>query len=438
MAVVTYASMWDTGRDANLLKPWRGEWQPMRSSNRLATTILAAALVCAVIAFSSPARAQTMTVLHPFAGSDGGDPMAGVRRDAAGNLYGTSSGGGVGRGVVYRLSQKNGAWIYSKLYSFQGATDGKAPQGKVTIGPDGALYGTTLLGGGSGCGGTGCGIVFRLTPPPSLCHNIVCPWTETVLHRFDDDPSQGWAPWSAVTFDSSGIMYGTAMHGGGGCGQQGCGVVFKLTPSGGAWTFSVLYNFNSGDGAFPAAGLTLDPAGNFYGVTAYGGPLGFGNVFRLLRSAGRWTYNSLYSFQDGDDGAQPTSDVVLDPSGNIFGANTQGGANGGVVWELSPSQGAWNFTAIASPYCCLVAGVSRDSSGNLYVVTWSGGQDQVGAIYELSYSDGAWTATNIHSLGDDEGAFPYTDAVLDPSGNLYGTTTSGGHGNDGTVWEFSR
>jgi uncharacterized repeat protein (TIGR03803 family) len=309
---------------------------------------------------------------------------------------------------------------------------------KVTIGPDGALYGTTLFGGGSGCGGGGCGIVFRLTPPPRLCHNILCPWIETVLHRFDDNPSQGYAPWSAVTFDSAGILYGTTMHGGGDCNGQGCGVVYKLTPSGGSWNFSMVYDFSTGDGALPTAALTLDPSGNFYGVTAYGGSFGFGNVFRLMRSGGGWTYSSLYSFQDGNDGGYPTADVILDASGNIYGDNTDGGAHFGVVWELSPSQGSWNFTAIDSPNCCIVAGVSRDSGGNLYVVTWSGGQDGAGAIYQLSHSGGTWTETNLHSFVDDDGAFPYTDVVFDASGNMFGTTTSSGHGNDGTVWQLSR
>jgi len=394
----------------------------------------------AALTLTQSSSAQTLTVLHPFSNrGDGSGPMAGVRMDRAGNIYGTTVYGGTGnRGTVWRLSPKNGGWFFTPLYSFHDSSDGNGPMSKVTVGPDGALYGTTPSGGGTGCGGQGCGIVFKLTPPASFCQNILCSWTETVIHRFDDNPAQASLPLAAVVFDSAGNLYGTAGSGGGGCYNYGCGVVYEMTQSGGSWNFNVIYDFSSGDGALPFAGVTLDAAGNLYGTTAYGGPYAFGNVYRLLRSAGGWTYTSLYSFTDGDDGAMPTSEVVLDQAGNIYGDDTQGGASGGVVWELSPSGGGWNFTAIDSPYCCITAGVSRDAAGNLYVVTWSGGQNQTGAIYELSYSGGTWTETNLHSFADHDGAFPYSDVVFDAGGNLYGTTTSGGTGNDGTVWQFSR
>jgi len=396
-------------------------------------------LLAILSALTLASQAQTLTVLHPFSNQgDGNEPMAGVRLDRAGNVYGTTiSGGSGGKGTVWRLSPKNGGWIFTPLYSFHGGTDGNSPWSKVTIGPDGALYGTTLMGGGNGCGGQGCGIIFKLTPPPSFCQNILCTWTETILHHFDDDPSQASSPYAAVVFDSAGNMYGTTGGGGGGCYGYGCGVVYEMTPSGGGWTFNVIYNFSSGDGALPMAGVTLDPSGNLYGTTEYGG-YSFGNVYRLLRSAGGWTYTLLYAFTDGADGGGPTNEVILDQAGNIYGDNTQAGANGGVVWELTPSGGSYNFTVIASPYCCLTAGVSRDAAGNLYVVTWSGGQNQTGAIYEMSYSGGTWTVTNLHSFGDHDGAFAYSDVAFDASGNLYGTTTSGGTGNDGTVWQFSR
>ena len=209
-----------------------------------------------------------------------------------------------------------------------------------------------------------------------------------------------------------------------------------MTRSGGTWTYSVIYNFGDGDGAFPSAGLTQDAAGNFYGTTEYGG-LAFGNVYRLARSGSGWTYTSLYTFTAGTDGGNPISDVVLDAAGISYGTNTQGGAHFGVVWELSPSGGGWNFTAIDNPNCCLVGGPGRDSSGNLYLATWSGGTNQIGALYQLSPSGGGWSETKLHDFGGSDGAFPYTDVFVGPDGTLYGTASSGGRYGGGTVWSFT-
>ena len=394
----------------------------------------------AVLAISHFLPAQTFSVLHGFgSNNDGANPMAGVTMDRAGHIYGTTDGSvGSCCGTVWRASQNHGAWTYDVLYKFRGGTDGKEPDAKVTVGRDGALYGTTLFGGGTGCNHEGCGIVFKLNPPPRFCHNILCTWNETVIHRFDDDPAHGVFPWADVVFDSAGTLYGTALGGGtGNCPNGGCGVVFKMAQSGGNWTYSVIYNFGDGDGAAPTAGLTLDSAENLYGTTQYGGIHGFGNVFQLVRSGEGWTYHSLYSFTGGDDGGLPIADVVLDAAGNIYGDNTLGGAHFGVVWELSPAGGAWNFTAIDSPNCCLTGGVGRDPAGNLYVATWSGGQNDTGALYELSPSGPGWIETKLHDFGNNDGAFPYTDVFVGPDGTLYGTASSGGIYNGGTIWSFT-
>lgn len=401
----------------------------------LAQTVILA-MMLAGAAFAS---AQTFSALHGFgSNNDGANPMAGVTMDRAGHIYGTTDGSvGSCCGTVWRLTQIHGAWTYNVLYKFRGGTDGKEPDAKVTVGPDGALYGTTLFGGGTGCNHEGCGIVFKLTPPPRFCHNILCPWNETIIHRFDDNPAQGVTPWADVVFDSAGNLYGTAGGGGtGNCYNGGCGVVYKMTRSGGNWTYSVIYNFGDGDGAFPSAGLTQDAAGNFYGTTEYGG-LAFGNVYRLAPSGGGWTYTSLYTFTNGADGGNPISDVVVDQAGNIYGTTTNGGAHLGVVWELSPSGGGWNFTAIDSPDCCLIGSPGRDAAGNLYVAAWAGPGHGAGALYQLSPTGGIWTETLLHAFAGNDGAFPYTDVFIGTDGILYGTASSGGSYGGGTVWSFT-
>src|SRR5271165_302659 len=146
------------------------------------------AVGCALVFFAAgSAQAQTFAVLHSFTGgADGGGPLSGLTMDHAGNLYGTTSGGGnAGQGTVFKLTRKNSGWVFSSLYSFQGGSDGADPEAGVVIGRDGSLYGTTFAGGNSqDCYGPGCGTVFRLTPPPTFCKAINCPWIETVLYRF--------------------------------------------------------------------------------------------------------------------------------------------------------------------------------------------------------------------------------------------------------------
>jgi hypothetical protein len=135
-----------------------------------------------IILASAPAAAQTYTVIHTFAA---GGPQAGITVDAGGNLYGTTLGSLCPSdcGTVFKLEHKSEGWIFSQLYAFQGGSDSAFPQAEVVIGPDGALYGTTAGGEQGGCE-QGCGTVFRLTPPPTFCASVSCPWTKTILHTF--------------------------------------------------------------------------------------------------------------------------------------------------------------------------------------------------------------------------------------------------------------
>lgn len=219
----------------------------------------------------------TETVLYSFNPNNRGAyfPYAGLIFDAAGNLYGTTVGGGDGSGTVFELSPASGgAWTETVLYTFNPSnSDGSYPYGGLTRDAAGNLYGATLQGGGSGCNGFGCGTVFELTPSAGGT------WTETVLHSFGTG-TDGQAP-SAVTLtmDSSGNLYGTTSLG----GSYSYGTAFELAPAaGGAWAETVLHSFGLyKDGRNPAAGLTFDAAGNLYGTAELGGAGGGGAVFEI-------------------------------------------------------------------------------------------------------------------------------------------------------------
>jgi uncharacterized repeat protein (TIGR03803 family) len=263
------------------------------------------------------------TVLHIFGhGKDGLEPASGLVRDAAGNLYGTTEGGGVNNvGTVFKIN-KTGK--YTAVYSFRGGRDGNAPVGGLIRDSAGNLYGTTFYGGG-GCT-FGCGTVFKLDSKGN----------ETVLYRFTDGADGGF-PVGRLLRDAAGNLYGTASGGGNfGCFDgEGCGVVFKLDTTNGE---SVLYTFTGGaDGEHPHAGLVRHSSGNLYGTTLDGGNSGWGVVFKLDTMG---TETVLHSFGSGSDGAFPLG-LLRDAAGNLYGV-AEGGGNlscqggCGTVFEVTP------------------------------------------------------------------------------------------------------
>jgi uncharacterized repeat protein (TIGR03803 family) len=391
------------------------------------------------LATAGSARAQSFQLLHTFAGRPDGElPYAGLVRDGAGNLYGTTAEGGVsGCGTVFKMARAGSGWIEHSLYSFGCGTDGVGPYAPVVIGPDGNLYGTTEFGGDNENG-----IVFKLSPPPNLCRSFTCLWTETILYRFTGG-SDGGRPVSPVIFDNAGDLYGTAQVG----GSTNNGVVFKLTHSGSSWTESVLYSFTgSPDGYDPTGGLVFDAAGNLYGTTYFGGNIGPGTAFQLSPSGSGWTETILQDFGSSSNGNYPYAGLIIDNSGNLYGATAFGPIGDGTVFELSPSDGQWIFTTIynlmseqpgiGGPVGPLV----RDASGNLYGTTFNGGiicEYGCGTVFELSPSSGGWAYRLLYEFMDrGDGFGPVDGLVLDPQGNLYGTTSEDEGGN-GTVFELT-
>jgi uncharacterized repeat protein (TIGR03803 family) len=411
---------------------------------------------------SSFAFAQEPTLgidpLHQFSGVPAGQkPSAGLTADRAGNFYGTTIFGGVtpdlcelgGCGTVFKMSRQGQSWIFSSIYQFHGGSDGANPWGRVVIGPDGALYGFTHGGGtNTQCQGYGCGTVFRLTPPSSFCRAVLCPWTETVLYRFQGQ-ADGAMPVGDLTFDASGAIYGTTSQGGNsGCSGHGCGVVFKLSRSGGGWAETVLYTFvDSPDGAAPYDGVTFDAAGNMYGTTSTGGTNQRGTIFELSPSGSGWTETILHSFA-GADGLEPFAGVILDAGGNLYGATAGGGpVGGGVAYKLSHDNGGWTYSMLDNFFGGIgpMQKLTLDSAGNLYGANQSSGiGPYYGQVWELTPSGGQWTETILYDFTNYfNGQYPNGGIWLDAGGNLYGTTQSGGTGSDcitfcGIVWELER
>lgn len=210
----------------------------------------------------------TETVLWSFGnGTDGANPIAGVIRDAKGNVYGTTEYGGLyNQGTVFELTPTMNGWTEAVLWSFGSGTDGANPYGGVVLGKKGILYGTTINGGDFGDG-----TVFALTPTKTG-------WTEKILHSFANNDIDGFNPAAGLLMDKkTGNFYGTALNGGG-TGSV-AGIVFKITPSG---AYAILHVFSgSPDGGSPWGGLASDKLGNLYGTTFSGGTNGYGTVYKV-------------------------------------------------------------------------------------------------------------------------------------------------------------
>jgi uncharacterized repeat protein (TIGR03803 family) len=265
------------------------------------------------------------TVLYSFkAGTDGANPEAGLAIDAAGNLYGTTTAGGPnGNGTIFKLTKKPEKWTEKVLYSFGSGTDGAIPVAGVTLNAAGSLYGTTSAGGTYGYG-----TVFQLKDSKSG-------WKEDILHNFELQ-SDGGVPYAGLVFDQSGNLYGAATEGGDG-GQIGGGTVFELTPTKGSWTFTVINSLAGWGISGTFRDLLLDSSGDIYATTHCDGANDAGTVYELTPSAGTWTYNSLYVFTGGSDGLFSFSNLVSDKNGNLYGTTRGGGTDGsGVVFKVEP------------------------------------------------------------------------------------------------------
>jgi uncharacterized repeat protein (TIGR03803 family) len=263
------------------------------------------------------------TVLYSFTGgADGANPQSKVTFDSAGNLYGTTTGGGTySGGTVFEIPKGGTEQV---LHSFGNGTDGASPVAGVTLSTKDKIFGTTSAGGTDGYG-----TVFRLAEGESG-------WDETILHNFAMQ-ADGATPYAGLVFDSAGNLFGATTDGGGPNFNDG-GAVFELKPSESGWTFVAL------DGV-PGSGISgsyrnviLDASGNIYATTHCDGTYSAGTVYELsAASGGAWNYNTLYNFTGQSDGLYSFSNLVFDKQGNLYGTTKYGGADGaGVAFKITP------------------------------------------------------------------------------------------------------
>jgi uncharacterized repeat protein (TIGR03803 family) len=289
-----------------------------------------------VFRLSPPARLCTRvqclwneSVLHAFTGGgDGVTPYYGdLAFDAAGNIFGTTVLGGLhSQGVLFELSQHNGSWTESIAYAFGGAL-AQYPGAGVVFDSAGNIYGTA-----NGGIPYDDGLIYELQPHGGG-------WTESTLFTFTGGDN-GAGPLGGLIFDAAGNLYGTTVFGGPGTAG---GTVYQLARSGGGWTLTTLTGLAGGAGG-PKGTLTMDTAGNLYGITYEDGAYAYGSVFKLTpQHDGTWTLTDLHDFTGGDDGFWPIGNVVVDANGNLFGTASRGGDRTrcnrfgcGVIWEITP------------------------------------------------------------------------------------------------------
>jgi uncharacterized repeat protein (TIGR03803 family) len=413
------------------------------NSAQLGRGLSQAALALALVFAALPAWAGSKyKVLHSFTqGHDGGYPQGPPTLDQKGNLYGSAGGGGGagcagnGCGVIYELTLLGGKWQEEVLHEFAGGQDGAFPSDSPVFDTDGDLFGA--LSGDAGAARSG---IFELS---GYSHG----WQNTLIY------SPGGCCLVPGSLDT---LYGAM-----GPGKYQCDAIGELSPGSDGWIYKLLYSFCSqkggADGWDPLAPLSWDSKGNLYGTTYAGGNFppnchgsaGCGVAFQLTHNLdGSWTYHVLHRFANfKTDGQYPYGGLTVDGKGNVFGTTTHGGKyDNGTVFELTPTSGGgwkqsvlYDFPSIylgGAPWANLLF----DKAGNLYGS--AGGGDlscpgTCGVIFKLTpQAGGKWKYSLVHKFNGTDCDGP-NGLTMDSAGNLYGTTMSGGQYNYGVAFELT-
>jgi uncharacterized repeat protein (TIGR03803 family) len=313
------------------------------------------------------------------------------------------------------------AQTLTTIYDFcsqSGCTDGSSPTSSLIQSSDGSLYGTTWRGGGF-AGGT----VFKISTQGAL----------TTLYSFcpQQNCSDGAQPNSGLVQGNDGNFYGTTSN-----GEGFGGTVFKITSQG---LLTTLYRFRGAEGVYPEAGLVQASDGNFYGTTSSGGTGNAGAVFKITPNGALTT---LHSFL-GTDGLSPDGPLVQASDGNFYGTTFGGGGgfnSGGTVFKITPT-GA--LTTLYSFCGCAdggnsQAGLVQASDGNFYGTTSGDGANNGGTIFKIT-SDGKLTTiyTFCSQTGCTDGLHPFVGLIQATDGKFYGTTSYGGSGGAGTIFQVT-
>ena len=353
-----------------------------------------------------------LTTIQGFgANGVGSSPNSSLVIDRGGNLYGTTTqGGAYGLGTVFEVVASTGD--VKTLASFDASTGGH-PNSFLALDTSGNLYGTTQSGGGAKFG-----TVFELLKDSGAIRTLA---------TFDG--ANGAYPYAGVTLDADGNLYGTTFGAG---PYDENGSVFELAK--GTSTIQTLARFNGSNGMAPCfGGVVLDSERNIFGTTQSGGT-GYGTVFEIPKATG--ALRTLITFPPGE--GVPFAGVTMDSGGNLFGTTSRGGSTDrGTVFEIPKATGMLQTIASfdATNGGWPDAGVTIDARGNLYGTTSGGGAHGLGTVFEIP--KGTATIQTLVTFDQANGAFPNPGVTVDLAGNLYGTTSSGGLGDHGTVFKLS-
>lgn len=373
-----------------------------------------------VFALSPRGGRYSEQLLHSFHRyDDGAHPFGGVTPGSLGVFYGTTTGGGmIDQGTVFEATPSANGFRERVLYRFRGGENGLTPFTSPIADSAGALYGTTD------------GTVYKLTPQGST-------YIETILHDFRRE--DGFSP-SALIADGRGALYGANQYG----GAHTSGTVFKLIPSNEGYTYDVIHAFKeAGDGDYPAAPLIIDGTGALYGTTSLGGTGSAGTVFKLTPMGGGYSETILHSFDNNVDGANPSTNVIFDAFGALYGTTSSGPGNYscGAVFKLTPRHGIYVETFLhafkANPDGCQATGsLIRASNGVIYGTTEYGGASGQGCIFEVKTEGASDIESVLYSFTNDviQGGHPTGSIFADARGAIFGTTYDGGQLGQGTIF----
>lgn len=348
--------------------------------------------------------------------------------------------------TVPQVLARGSSWTFADLYEFTGPPDGYSPLAPLIEDASGNLYGTAFEGGTTGgvCDSTGCGTVFELSP---VGHGT---YTEQILHAFAGTTKDGCTPVGGVVLDLSGNLYGTLA----GCGVNGLGQVYELSPGGSGWTETILWNFVGApnDGAVSYSTPVVDMKGRLFGTTLAGGsgncsntgfPHGCGVVFEVVSARdGGWKESIVYSFTGGSsDGNAPKAGVTLGSDGTLYGLTSFGGPySQGVLYALKSTGGRKWAEAVLHTFPenegdgTYPVGVPIiDDHGRLFGASSLGGKMEGGTIWEVSPDGNSWSEKVLFSFTTSGNApnDPYAGVIFGPKDILYGTTVEGAGGCDG-------
>jgi len=398
---------------------------------RLAAYFVALPLLLCV-GMPTEVRAQTLTTLHSFNGTDGAFPSSQLTRQrkshvvqhSNGNFYGTTPVGGANNdGTVFQITASGAeATLYSFCSTGTSCSDGSNPEGALTLGKDGNLYGTTYFGGANNDG-----TIFKITPAGVL----------TTLHSFNG--TDGANPLGALTQGNDGNLYGTTYVG----GANNDGTAFKITCGG---TLTTIHSFNGADGVNPGGDLVQSNGdGNFYGTTYAGGnSSSAGTLFKITPAGNVTTLYDFCSKTNCNDGSTPNVPLTQDNWGDFYGTTKVNGANaGGTLFVFTWWGGFHTIYHFCSATNCAdgsqpLGGPVLGGDFNIYGTTTTGGANGAGSVYQFTPWHQLTTLYSFCSKANcADGSSPESALTQGKDGNFYGTTSFGGANNLGTVWNLS-